>query len=933
MTAYAEFRLRIEKGSTPRSYRVEASGLGGDAPGKFKVPFSETELENFVLKVGRTRRGVRRIESPEMELARSFGGRLFKSVMQGQVADLYRGAFSEARASGKGLRLTLSLTDVPELAGIPWEYLYDPPDFLSISTWTPVVRYLDLPRPRRPLQMTLPLRILGVVSAPSDAEPLDSTAERAKLDAALKPLRDANAVTIDWLEEANLLALARKLRSDSYHILHFIGHGGFDDANGEGALLFEDDAGRGRAISGDQLGTILHDKVNLRLVLLNSCEGARNAVNDPFSGVATSLVRREIPAVIGMQFEITDRAAVLFASEFYSMLAEGQAVDSAITEARLAIFADHNDVEWGTPVLFMRVADGRLFDVADATVVQRPEPADLPEKIVAEPPAKPVAVAETETEAPAAAGVETEVEPATEPELPAAAEPEPIAPPEPEAAVPAAAAPPHVAQPAPATEPAPTGADTDAAERDRLAAIEADRIELGRLVGAAPAAPLGTVEPAPEPKATPQPKPATTRISWRIVAVGIAAVVAVLIGVRLLLPPTSTGFVSVSVVGATQTHQVAVRGGDFAAGEALDVSLDGTVVQSISVSDDGTFSLQLDIGDRTAGVVTVVGGTSGNQAQSSFTLATADGSTTSETTDSGSTPPASDGGGGAVPTSPGILFYSDRDPDSSEPSDNELYLLDPTTRDIHRLTDNDNEDTFPTWSPDHTHIAFSRDGDIYTSEFANNELVGDATPMTEGSDRDFFPTWSSADMIAFVRQPQGVNDTDIMQIPADKSRPEERLISGGINRAPAWSKDGHWLAYMAGPDTSHLDITIVPANGSADPRSLTSNNGSNLNPNWSPDGTTIVFVKDKGVSDTSADNEIYKIDVATGAVSDPLTSNDVQDGNPVWSPDGTQICFYRAQSAERTPASYHLLVMNADGSGEDDLTPDRPGRNLDPIWR
>ena len=64
-----------------------------------------------------------------------------------------------------------------------------------------------------------------------------------------------------------------------------------------------------------------------------------------------------------MQFEITDRAAIVFAGEFYSALADGLPVDSSVAEARKAIYADQNDIEWGTPVLFMRVADGRLFDV------------------------------------------------------------------------------------------------------------------------------------------------------------------------------------------------------------------------------------------------------------------------------------------------------------------------------------------------------------------------------------------------------------------------------------------------------------------------------------------------------------------------------------------------------------------------------------------
>ena len=180
---------------------------------------------------------------------------------------------------------------------------------------------------------------------------------------------------------ATLPALTKKLQPDTFHILHFIGHGGFDARAAEGALLFEDDAGRGRPISGEQLATILHDKASLRLVFLNSCEGARTSLKDPFSGVAASLIEREIPAVIAMQFEITDRAAIIFAGEFYAMLAEGQPVDASVTQARLLVFADDNDVEWGTPVLFLRVEDGVLFDVADASALPRVTVEDLPPKV------------------------------------------------------------------------------------------------------------------------------------------------------------------------------------------------------------------------------------------------------------------------------------------------------------------------------------------------------------------------------------------------------------------------------------------------------------------------------------------------------------------------------------------------------------------------
>jgi hypothetical protein len=374
MTTYTELRLRIDRGVGRGSYRIAATGPGGEALGRFKLPFSEIELENFILKVGSTRRGTRRVESPEMELAKNFGAKLFGALFEGDVRELYRSSFAETRTAGRGLRVTLSLTGAPELLQVPWEYMYDPPSFLSISSWTPIVRYLDLPKPRRPLQIELPLRILALVSAPVDAEAIDARQERTKLEGALAPLVANGAISIDWLEEASLRALQHQLRKADYHVFHYIGHGGYDEDADDGVLLFEDEQGRGRRVSGIELGTILADEVSLRLAVLNSCEGARTSVQDPFSGVATSLIEREIPAVIGMQFEITDRAAIVFAGEFYSALADGLPVDSSVAEARKAIYADQNDIEWGTPVLFMRVADGRLFDVQPHAPLQRPGP-------------------------------------------------------------------------------------------------------------------------------------------------------------------------------------------------------------------------------------------------------------------------------------------------------------------------------------------------------------------------------------------------------------------------------------------------------------------------------------------------------------------------------------------------------------------------------
>ena len=100
----------------------------------------------------------------------------------------------------------------------------------------------------------------------------------------------------------------------------------------------------------------------LRLVVLNSCEGARTTLTDPYAGVATTLVQLGVPAVVAMQFEISDRAAIVFAEELYTnLIGRRDPIDAAVAEARKAIYSDVDRVEWATPVLFVRDPDVQLF--------------------------------------------------------------------------------------------------------------------------------------------------------------------------------------------------------------------------------------------------------------------------------------------------------------------------------------------------------------------------------------------------------------------------------------------------------------------------------------------------------------------------------------------------------------------------------------------
>lgn len=134
-------------------------------------------------------------------------------------------------------------------------------------------------------------------------------------------------------------------------------------------LIFEDDQGHSRPVAGQDLGILLHDHDTLRLVVLNACDGARSDQEDPFSGTAQGLVQQGIPAVIAMQFEISDAAAIAISYEMYSATADGYPLEAALAAARKAVYTDGNQTEWATPVLYLRASSGDIF-----TVRSRPAP-------------------------------------------------------------------------------------------------------------------------------------------------------------------------------------------------------------------------------------------------------------------------------------------------------------------------------------------------------------------------------------------------------------------------------------------------------------------------------------------------------------------------------------------------------------------------------
>jgi hypothetical protein len=197
--------------------------------------------------------------------------------------------------------------------------------------------------------------------------------EKRLVEEAVRNLQARGLVELAWLEGQTWRDLQRAMRHGPWHVFHFIGHGGFDPETEEGAIALSGDEGRKHLLGASDLALLLDDHYFLRLVFLNSCEGARSSPRDPFSSTAATLVRSGIPAVVAMQYEITDRSAIEFSRSFYDAVADGLPIDAAVAEARTAVKMK-SVLEWGTPVLYMRSSDRRIFDVLASVSPARTTP-------------------------------------------------------------------------------------------------------------------------------------------------------------------------------------------------------------------------------------------------------------------------------------------------------------------------------------------------------------------------------------------------------------------------------------------------------------------------------------------------------------------------------------------------------------------------------
>jgi Tol biopolymer transport system component len=217
----------------------------------------------------------------------------------------------------------------------------------------------------------------------------------------------------------------------------------------------------------------------------------------------------------------------------------------------------------------------------------------------------------------------------------------------------------------------------------------------------------------------------------------------------------------------------------------------------------------------------------------------------------------------------------------------------------------------PVLSPDGRYVAFfaARDlfgYDLFIADAATGKSVKKLANVSTSTEFDALSfissagTWSGdGRKFAFIVYSEGDQEIAILDV---ASRSVDRRISVpgvGAIQNPAWSPDGNHIAF-SGTVGGVSDLFVYDLNTRKASR-LTSDKYADIQPAWAPDGRTLVFSTDRGDATdfnrlTHGPMRLATIDVSSGSVRLIPAFNEGKHINPQFSPDGSDIYFISDRS-------------------------------------
>jgi hypothetical protein len=305
------------------------------------------------------------------KMVQEVGTQLFDFLFQRTIREIFDEEYKTATGNGQYLFIMLDIQH-PDLSYLPWETLYHQTKRFYISTtpFTPFARNLDIDdgfkvmpagRPLHALIMAARVKTLGRIVL----DEIDVDGEQFLMKKAFSNIGNER-ITPRWVPSARARDLIRLLnRGDEgkrWDIMHFIGHGGFDSDRIQGYIVLQEDGGSGgiRCYSQSLREFLIQPERTPSLVVLNSCSGARSEPGRMFSSTAEDLIQGGIPAVVAMQFEVSEEMSLAFSEAFYTYLTDGMPIQNALVLTRAELKA-RGFSEWISPVLYLRTADGNVM--------------------------------------------------------------------------------------------------------------------------------------------------------------------------------------------------------------------------------------------------------------------------------------------------------------------------------------------------------------------------------------------------------------------------------------------------------------------------------------------------------------------------------------------------------------------------------------------
>lgn len=179
--------------------------------------------------------------------------------------------------------------------------------------------------------------ILFIASNPLDQDSLRLDEEAREIESLIRSSDHRDSIQFHSHWAARPLDLIQKLNEIKPTILHISGHGSDQDE-----LVFQDDQGNTKLVTKDAfIQTLAATTGSLRLIVLNSCHSCAQA----------EAATKHISAAIGMRDEISDPAAKIFASRFYSAIGFGLDLAKAFNQAKAALMLEGIPEE-NIPTLF-----------------------------------------------------------------------------------------------------------------------------------------------------------------------------------------------------------------------------------------------------------------------------------------------------------------------------------------------------------------------------------------------------------------------------------------------------------------------------------------------------------------------------------------------------------------------------------------------------